>query len=71
MADTSKEDRIVFGLDDATPITIDSATKRRMRMWESLNANISKLPNTFSTIKTLLVVNIVSQLIVAAVILFK
>ena len=71
MADTSKEDRIVFGLDDAAPNTIDAATKRRMQMWESLNKNISKLPNTFSTIKTLLAVNILTQLVVAIAIFFK
>jgi hypothetical protein len=71
MADTSKEDRIVFGLDDATPVTIDAATKRRMEMWESLNRKIAKLPEAFATIRTLLAVNIFAQLFLAVVIFYK
>ena len=71
MTETSKEDRIVFGLDDATPTTIDSATKRRMVMWESLNRKLSKLPEAVATIKTLLAISILTQLLVAAVIIYK
>jgi hypothetical protein len=71
MSDTSKEDRIVFGLDDATPNTIDSATKRRMVMWESLNRKLSKIPEAVSTIRTLLAISILTQLIVAVVIFYK
>lgn len=71
MSETTKEDRIVFGLDDATPTTIDSATKRRMEMWESLNLKIAKLPEAFATIKTLLVINIFTQLFLAATLFYK
>ncbi len=71
MTETSKEDRIAFGLDDATPSTIDAATKRRMQMWESLNKNISKLPDTISSIKSLLAISILTQLFLAVVIFYK
>lgn len=71
MADTTKEDRIVFGLDDATPHTIDDATKRRMRMWERLNTNISNFSNSVDGLKKILMINIGIQLAIAVIQLYN
>lgn len=68
---TTKEDRVVFGLDDATPHNIDAATIRRMKMWEKLNTNISKLSVSIDNLKTILMINIGIQLVIAAIQLYN
>lgn len=41
MTKYTKEDHVVYGLDDATPGVIDVATRRRKKMWARLEAKIS------------------------------
>lgn len=71
MADTTKEDRIVFGLDDPIPNMVDEATKRRMKMWERLNTNISNFSNSVDGLKKILMINIGIQLVIAAIQLYN
>jgi hypothetical protein len=41
MTKYTKEDYVVYGLDDATPGIIDAATRRRKKMWARLEAKVS------------------------------
>ena len=54
MKKMSRINHITYGLDDATPETIDEATQRRKRMWARLEAKV-----TLMTLSVMIVAGIV------------